>query len=146
MPIGDVLGNSAKEKLFANSFKIGDVFLAKFDGINHDKFFILFGISYNRLFLCAVYINSDIHPAIRNKQNLLDLQVPLKKSNNPFLKYNSFANCSTTIPMDSEPLGKKIANNSCKVIGSVFQEDLEIIRNCVKNSGLLSEDDIELYF
>lgn len=81
-----------------------------------------------------------------NKQHLLELQIPLKKSNNPFLKYDSFANCSNHIPMELEKLSEWIANNTCKVIGSVYQSDLKLIVDALKNSGLLSEEEIELYF
>lgn len=146
MSLGDLLGNSDKSKLIKQSLNIGDVFLKNFDGIDHPKFFIVAGICQDKIFLCSIYINSRIHPSIMQRQNLLELQIPLKKSNNLFLSYDSFANCSTPIPMESEPLSNWIADGSCKVIGSLFKDDLEMITNALINSGLLSEEEIELYF
>ena len=146
MSLGDLLGNSDKSKLFRQSLNVGDVFLKEFEGIEHPKFFIVAGLSQDRVFLCSVYINSRIHPSIIQRQHLLELQVPLRKQNNSFLRYDSFANCSTPILMESEPLSEWVADNSCKVIGTVFKDDLNSIVGTLKNSGLLSEEEIELYF
>lgn len=146
MGLGDLLGDTEKSKLIKQNLKNGDVFLKKFKGINHPKFFIIAGISKTKIYLCSVYINSNIHPSIMSKQNLLELQVPLKKGNNPFLKYDSFANCSNPIPMETEPLSQWILNKSCKVIGTVFENDLKTIIQTIKNSGLLSKNEIDLYF
>ena len=48
--------------------------------------------------------------------------------------------------MESEPLSEWVADNSCKVIGTVFKADIATIVETLKNSGLLSEEEIELYF
>lgn len=48
--------------------------------------------------------------------------------------------------MESEPLSQWNSNDSCKVIGSVYQDDLQLIVEALKNSGLLSEEEIELHF
>lgn len=146
MSLGDLLGNSDKSKLFKMSLNTGDIFLKEFEGVEHPKFFIVAGICQDRIFLCSIYINSNIHPSIMRKQHLLELQIPLKKQNNPFLKYDSFANCSNPIPMESEPLSEWISDNSCKVIGSIHKPDLTSIIDALKNSGLLSEEEVELYF
>ena len=45
--------------------------------------------------------------------------------------------------MEIESLSEWIANDSCKVIGSVHKDDLVTIVNTLKNSGLLSEEEIE---
>lgn len=146
MSLGDLLGSADKSKLFKKSLRIGDVFLKKFEGIKHPKFFIVAGLSKNKVYLCSVYINSRIHPSIMKRQYLLELQIPLRKQNNPFLKYDSFANCSTHIPMESESLSNWIADNSCKVIGSIFKKDINLIIETLKGSGLMSEEEMDLYF
>lgn len=146
MSLGDSLGSLDKGELFRKTIKPGDVFLKDFDDIDHSKFFIVVGMSTDKVFLCSVYINSRIHPSIMKKQHLLELQIPLKKENNTFLKYDSFANCSTIIPMEGKALGDGIANNTCKVINSIFKKDLTLIVRSIKDSGLLSEEEIELYF
>lgn len=146
MSLGDLLKPHDKSKLFKHSLRAGDVFLKEFEGINHPKFFIVAGISQDKIFLCSIYINSNIHPSVMKRQHLLELQIPLKQANNPFLKYDSFANCSTPIPMKAEALSQWITNNSCKVIGTISQNDLKTIVDTLKNSGLLSDEEMDLYF
>lgn len=143
---GDLLGNADKEKLFKNSLNKGDVFLKQFEAIDHLKFFIVVGLCDAKLFLCSVYINSNIHPSIMSRQHLLELQVPIKKSNNHFLKHDSFACCSTHIPMESELVGNWVSDKSCKVIGAVHPDDLINITKALIASDLLTEEEIELYF
>jgi hypothetical protein len=48
--------------------------------------------------------------------------------------------------MESEPLIQWVSDHSCKVIGSIYKDDLISIVDALKNSGLLSEEEIELYF
>lgn len=61
----------------ADSIKRGDILLSEFDGIDHRKFFVVMGVSEDKI--CGFFfINSNIHPAIFNKQEQLNLQYPLR--------------------------------------------------------------------
>ena len=52
------------------SIKRGDILLSDFDGIDHQKFFVVMGVSEDAI--CGFFfINSNIHRAIFNKQELL---------------------------------------------------------------------------
>lgn len=146
MSLGDLLENSDKSNLFGQSLNTGEVFLKKFEGIDHPKFFIIAGISKDRISVCSVYINSHIHPSIMQKQKLLDLQILLKKQNNSFLKYDSYVNCSDYISMKLNAISNWIADRSCKVIGSINDEELKSIRETLINSGLLTGEQIEEFF
>jgi len=73
MLIDGNLNKSAKDLLFNKSLIKGAVFINKFDNIDHPKFFIVVGLSYDKIFTCSVYINSNIPPAIMKRQALLDL-------------------------------------------------------------------------
>ncbi len=144
-----IFGNIDPEKqqeLYKNSLKAGDVFLKKFDEAEHKKLFIIAGISDEKIFVCSVFINSKIHPAIAGKPNILKLQIPLLKNRNEFLKHDSFANCSYPIHLKSESITKDIVVGTCKIIGNIHRQDLEFVQNALVNSGLLSEEEIELYF
>lgn len=49
----------------ADSIKRGDILLSEFDGIDHRKFFVVMGVSEDKI--CGFFfINSNIHPAIFN--------------------------------------------------------------------------------
>lgn len=147
MAIGDSLNKITKDKLFKFSLKKGAVFLNKFEEIDHPKFFIVAGLSTDKVFTCSVYINSNIHPAIMKKQTLLDLQVPLKGSKYNFLDHDSFVCCSTPLPIETENISKWInETKSCQIKGQLDEEDLENITNTLINSGLFTDEEIELYF
>ena len=80
----------------ADSIQRGDILLSEFDGIDHRKFFVVMGVSEDKI--CGFFfINSNIHPAIFNKQDQLDLQYPLNHTDYPFLKYDSFLCASSVI-------------------------------------------------
>ena len=69
--LADAFGDAAKRKLFDAGLSKGDIFLNKFDSIDHDKFFIVAGISGgDKIFTCSIYINSEIHPSLLRKPEL----------------------------------------------------------------------------
>ncbi len=144
--LGDAFGEDAKRKLFRAGLTKGDIFLNKFEAINHPKFFIITGIAADKIFACAVYINSEIHPSLYRKQELLELQIPIRKNNYNFLSYDSFVCCSTPLYINSDNIFDWIETGSCKVVAKLVPDDLTTITNAIINSGLLSEEEIELYF
>ena len=146
MSIFDKLSKESQKELYKKSIKEGDVFLKDFEEADHKKFFIIAGISGDKVFVCSVFINSNIHPSIKNKQRLLALQVPLKKTLNPFLSYDSFANCAYPIPLETDTITTSIINGGCKVIGCIDPSDLDNVQQSLIHSGLLSEEQIDLYF
>jgi hypothetical protein len=93
-----------------------------------------------------VYINSNIHPAILKNQPLPDLQVPIKGIKYSFLKHDSFICCSTPLFITADNIIKWINRNKCRYIGCIDNEDLENITDTLINSGLLTGEEIELFF
>jgi hypothetical protein len=70
----------------------GAVYLGPFPDVDHDKFYVIAGISGNRILACSVLINSRINPFIQRRPRLLDLQVMIKASSYEFLSHDSFIN------------------------------------------------------
>jgi hypothetical protein len=125
----------------------GAVFLNQFDiPADHKKFFIVAGHSPDKVISCSVYINSNISPVILRNQTLLNLQVNIKGIKYSFLKHDSFACCSTPLFIKTENIMKWINNNKCKYIGCIDNEDIENITDTLINSGLLTDEEIELFF
>jgi len=125
----------------------GSVFLNQFDiPEDHKKFFIVAGHCPHKIITCSVFINSDIHPVVLRNQFLLNLQVNIKGSKYPFLKHDSFVCCSTPLQITVEKIMKWTNNGQCKYIGCIDGEDLENITETLIGSGLLSEEEIALYF
>ena len=146
MSLFENLGDDIKNQIFKNSLDIGNVFLKKFDKAAHQKLFIIAGLSSEKVFICSVFINSEINRSLLNKPQLLKLQIPLLKSRNIFFKHDSFANCSYPIPLNTSQIINGILNSSCKVIGNINNDDLKIIQETIINSGLLTDVEIDLYF
>lgn len=146
MSIFDNIDPNKQKSLYKSSLKTGDVFLKEFKEAEHKKLFIIAGISSEKVFICSVFINSEIHPSLSRKPNIHRLQIPLLKSRNKFLKHDSYANCSYLIYLKSEEITNSIIEKTCKVIGNIHMEDLKFIQTAIIESGLLTEEQIQLYF
>ncbi|MDI6050923.1 hypothetical protein QLS31_13890 [Flavobacterium sp. XS2P24] len=142
----DLLGSGQIQKLFNVGLGKGDVFISDFEGIDHLKMFIVIGISKNTVLTCSVFINSEVHPFIARNQELLSLQIPILKSDNPFLNHDSYASCNSPIKSSTTNIQNKITDKSCRVIGKICEKDVTTITATLVNSGVLSPEEIELYF
>jgi hypothetical protein len=146
MAIGDSISAEQKDKLFRLSLLKGNVFINQFDGIDHPKMFIVAGMCKEKVFTCSVYINSNIHPSLTKKQYLLNLQVNIKGLKYDFLTHDSFVCCSTPLHLETKKIKEWIDRGTCHSIGNIDKEDLENITKTIIESGLLSAEEIELYF
>lgn len=145
--LGDILSQDKQELIYKKTVNVGDVFLKNFDGISHKKYFIVVGMSKDKITICSVFINSEINQYVKTrKPHLIRLHVPLSKQNNNFLKYDSYGDCSAIIPSTVEKISEQIARKECQIIGNIFEKDLFLLQKTLVSSGLLSEYEIELYF
>ncbi|MDR1983822.1 MAG: hypothetical protein LBQ28_03245 [Prevotellaceae bacterium] len=126
--------------MFEELLKKGCVFAGKFEGIDHEKYFIIIGISDNKIHVCSVYINSKIPKFILNNQNSLNLQINIKGSKYDFLRHDSFVACNSIQKYPSTDI------KLCRYIGKIDDEDLDNVITTVINSGLLTEKEINTYF
>jgi hypothetical protein len=60
-----------------------------------DKYYVVVGISDDKIALGTVYINSEINPNLFTNTNLKKLHISLSATDNPFLKRDSFIDCSS---------------------------------------------------
>ena len=146
MNVGGVINREVSDYLLKNTLSKGNVFLGEFSGIKHKKFFIVVGLSNDKLFLCSVYVNSSIPNFIYNKQELLNLQVPIKGAKYDFLKYDSFVSCNTQLKYEFADIKNWMNSGKCQYIGNIDNEDLSNITSTLIESGLLTQKEIDLYF
>lgn len=102
--IGDLLGNQADE-LVQDNINVGDIHFLNLDkrnGItpkrgdeNRDKYFIVLGFDGEGNVIGGVVINSNINYNLPSE--ITDYYLPIKVEQFPFLRYNSFVNCSKII-------------------------------------------------
>ena len=107
--------------LVEKSIRRGVILLSEFNGIDHRKFFVVMGVSENKV--CGFFfINSNIHPAIFNKQEQLSLQYPLLHKDYEFLKYDSFLCASSIIERRLSDISEGILNGTTSVIGMLNKD------------------------
>lgn len=146
-PIGDFLSNSDKDALFKSNLKKGDVFATDFIKVDdHEKYFIIVGLSPEKTYTCTVFINSRIHPSILRKPEILKLQIPITKNRNIFLDHDSFVCCSDFTPINFDKLQHLKNQGKCRALGTLHQDDLQIVIKTIVDSGLLTPDELRLYF
>lgn len=111
--IGDILGDKAVG-LCQSSISVGDVHLlelGKKEGITpkdrnltRDKYFIVLGFDCNGNILGGVVINSNINYKLPTE--VTDYLLPITCRQAPFLRYDSFVNCSNFITVEKEKFNK----------------------------------------
>lgn len=123
----------------------GDILLSEFDGIDHQKFFVVMGVSADKV--CGFFfINSNIHPAIFNKQEQLNLQYPLLHRDYEFLKYDSFLCASSVIERKLSDITEGIKNRTTTVIGKMKEEHVSDVVEMVRASKVISERHKRMFF
>lgn len=131
--------------LIESSIGRGDILLSEFGGIDHQKFFVVMGVSDDKV--CGFFfINSNIHPAIFNKQEQLNLQYPLLHRDYAFLKYDSFLCASSVIERKLSDITEGIKNRTTMVIGKLKDEHLTDVLEMVRASKVISERHKRMFF
>ena len=112
--LGDILGDVG-DKLAQDNIKVGNVYLISLDQQNgitpkngdltRDKFFIVLGFDQEGNVIGGLVINSNINYNLSS--NVTDYQLPIKVEQCPFLKHNSFVNCSKIIVANKTKFTKK---------------------------------------
>lgn len=118
----------------------GSVFAGRFKGIDHEKYFIIVGITKDVISCCSVYINSNIPSFILKNNTLLSLQVNIAGRKYDFLTHDSFVSCNGIKEHTISDLYK------CRFIGKIDSEDLENIITTLVNSDVLTEKEKQRYF
>lgn len=134
--LSDIL-EEVGDKLAQDNIKVGNVYLINLDQQNgitpkngdltRDKFFIVLGFDNEGNVIGGLVINSKINYNLPS--SVTDYQLPIKVEQCPFLKYNSFVNCS-----------KIIVANKAKFTKNTFRgeisdpEFIDLLINTVKES------------
>lgn len=120
----------------------GAVFLGPMDGVDHNKFFIIAGISGNRILACSVLINSTINPFIMRRPHLLELQVMIRPDEYSFLSHDSFINCSNPIT------GQLIHFDDPKFQfkGQLTENHTQEVQQKIIESGVLTTEEVATFF
>ena len=139
--ISNILSSENLGNLMSSFIKRGSVFrihLDKEEGITgkkpgdngRNKYFVVLGINDDGSIIGFVLINSHVNANLSDE--LKDLHYPISVSSYPFLKRNSFIDCSRIKEIEKSKFSSLFNINSKK--GEIKEEDLEMIIGAVKSS------------
>ncbi len=140
--LGDILPRKTVSEIQESIIEPGSIFIGPMEGVDHDKFYIIAGVSGDKYCICSVVINSRINQFIQKRPRLLARQVLILKENYTFLDHDSYINCANPLKGESE----KFKENSFEFRDSLIPSDLKKVIDNIKASGALSQDEIELFF
>ncbi len=116
-----------------------------FEDIDHGKFFVVMGIA-NGVVAGFFYINSRINDFIFRKQQLLDLQYIIRKSDYPFLKYDSFINASALLKIPITTLSSQLQMGETAYVSNMRSQHINEILEAVRQSRLFTDIEKEQFF
>ena len=145
--LGDILGDVG-DKLAQDNIKVGNVYLINLDQQNgitpkngdltRDKFFIVLGFDQEGNVIGGLVINSNINYNLPS--SVTDYHLPLKVEQCPFLKHNSFVNCSKIIVANKTKFTKKTYRGEI-----TDPELLNLIINTVKDSPTVNTKQLKIF-
>ena len=117
----------------------GTVLLGEMAGVDHLKFFVVAGVSNDRICVCSVVINSAINPFIMRRHHLLSRQVQILNERYSFLTHDSYVNCAQPWK------GTADFFQDFKRVGQLTDEDLKLVKQEIVLSGTLSANELRIY-
>lgn len=145
--IGDLLGAKA-DQLTQDNINVGDIHLLRLDKSNgitpkngnktRDKFFIVLGFDEDGNVLGGVVVNSNINYNLPTA--ITDYQLPVTVEQFPFLKHNSFINCSKII------IARRSKFTKDTYRGTIADDEMmEIIMDTIKESPTVNKKQLEAF-
>ena len=104
------------------------------------KFYIVVGHTSDCLIIAALYINTEINQNVFPTQQLRDLHVLITENDNPFLKYDSFVDCSGIHEKQTSRVMQTLQSGSSEYgyYGCVAPADMGRIINKIKSAHTIS--------
>lgn len=115
-----------------------------FENIDHGKFFVIIGVSDDYI-AGFFFINSNINIHIEGKQEQLDMQYPLRKTDYNFLKYDSFLSATRIEKIPRSKIAESISIGTTQIIGMMKQEHLNELLEKTRESILFSKHQIKQF-
>lgn len=142
--IGDLLCDLFDD-ITRDAINIGDVHMLVLDKTNgitpkdgekdRNKFFVVWGFDKNGNIIGGVVINSQINNKLPNV--ITDYQLPVSVEQCPFLKHNSYVNCSRLMVAEKDKF------NRTTYRGTIDQELIELIIGTVRESPTVNKKLLE---
>lgn len=136
MSLGDYFPEKDRKEFAKRKVSVGTVLKLNVLDTNppKEKRFVVVGSTDDGLILATVYVNSKINPVINYSTELQALHIPVSKQGRDFLNHDSFIDCSKLIERERNEIENAVKNRPHAVIGTISEEDQEIIRKTLISS------------
>lgn len=108
------------------------------------KFFVIIGESETHV-IGYFFINSNINNYVQRRK-FYDMQMPIKRNEYSFLKYDSFIGAHELNMIDKSLLAEELASGETSIKGCLNIEDMDRLLEAAKASDLFSPYEKDTYF
>ena len=136
------LPKSAYESLIVRGTILG---ASDFKNIDHEKFFVIIGV-YDDYIAGFFFINSNIHTSIQKKPDQLAMQYFMKRSDYPFLKYDSFLCATNILTREKSELVANLQTGAISIYDTMKEEHMEDLLEKLRDSKPFSKIEKKRFF
>jgi len=109
------------------------------------KFFIVVGESETHV-VGYFFINSKINGFVQRNKALFEMQMPIKRADYPFLRYDSFVGAHELNKIDNSALSSELSTGETTIKGCMKFEDMDRLLEAARASDLFSQYEKDTYF
>lgn len=129
MSLGDFFPDDLKNQFVKRNIYLGSAILIKIPdfSVNYEKYIIVVAIDNTEEDLAYVVIYSEANPNVAYNAYLKSLYLKINKTDNPFLKKDSFVDCSKLREFSIETVVEFLKKYPERAVGNVSSSDLKSI-------------------
>ena len=137
MSLGDFFPDNLKNDFAKRNIDLGNALLIKVPDftITYDKYIIVVAKDDNEFSIAYVVINSEVNLNVAYNSYLKSLHLKIDKKNHPFLKKDSFVDCSKLREFPIQTVVDFLIKNPERAVGNVSSSVLKAIHIKVSSAS-----------
>jgi len=134
--LADAFPEEERRRFAADNLTIGTVIKAFVSDTRppKEKRLIIMGMSYDKICVAAVYINTELNANIFPTEELRNLNFFIESINRNYIDHDSYVDCSNLHILRKELLQKIIQSDTNRVLGIVSDDDYKVLRDLIKSA------------
>lgn len=141
MNLGILLPQEIKDDFARRNIELGKTLLIEIPDFNisYKKYLII--VATSNSYIAGVVINTEINLNFAWSEEVKKLHLPIKQQEHPFLKYDSFVDCSKLHKRLITEICDAIKENPSMVIGNVTESLLRTLQITITHAKTISVKD-----
>lgn len=141
MNLGILLPQEIKDDFARRNIELGKTLLIEIPDFNisYKKYLII--VATSNSYIAGVVINTEINLNFAWSEEVKKLHLPIKQQEHPFLKYDSFVDCSKLHKRLIAEICDAIKENPSMVIGNVTESFLRTLQITITHAKTISVKD-----